>query len=231
MSQPCFEVSLKFLKMKMLEWNILIIEDKGFSKKSKSFCTMDTDSMLGTMLAMGFPKNRAQRALSATSSIENAISWLDEHRDDPDIDEPMAADEASAPGEEGSPMTKEQIDASISKLRAQALEKRKEREEQARAQEFQREKERREAAQKAKRTLDEQRTLKEKLEMEKAAEQKRQDKLYLERLRRQIKEDREERLIRSGKVPVSQSSDASAIRETAAARRVGESKNNTEKYE
>lgn len=47
-------------------------------------------SNLDVLLEMGFPQNRAEKALAATDnySFEAAIDWLMAHSDDPDIDEP-----------------------------------------------------------------------------------------------------------------------------------------------
>jgi uncharacterized UBP type Zn finger protein len=45
---------------------------------------------LELLVAMGFHRNRSERALYAVggSSIDRALDWLYEHMDDPDIDEP-----------------------------------------------------------------------------------------------------------------------------------------------
>lgn len=47
-------------------------------------------SNLDILLEMGFPQNRAEKALAATDnySFEAAVDWLMAHSDDPDIDEP-----------------------------------------------------------------------------------------------------------------------------------------------
>ncbi|XP_038075874.1 UBX domain-containing protein 1-like [Patiria miniata] len=54
---------------------------------------MPTD--VETLMEMGFPENRAQRALAATQykSVQVAMDWLFAHSDDPDIDEPFQAPE------------------------------------------------------------------------------------------------------------------------------------------
>ena len=49
------------------------------------------DAALGQLEAMGFPRNRCEKALHATgnSDAEAAMNWLFGHMEDPDIDEPL----------------------------------------------------------------------------------------------------------------------------------------------
>jgi ubiquitin carboxyl-terminal hydrolase 5/13 len=46
---------------------------------------------LSSLTEMGFPENRAIKALVLTQNIsaESAMNWLFEHGDDPDIDKPL----------------------------------------------------------------------------------------------------------------------------------------------
>ncbi|KAL5008331.1 hypothetical protein ScPMuIL_013912 [Solemya velum] len=55
---------------------------------------------LQTLLEMGFPKNRAEKALQKTgnSGAQLAMDWLFSHEDDPDIDEPYKAPEGHVLG-------------------------------------------------------------------------------------------------------------------------------------
>ncbi|EGV92751.1 UBX domain-containing protein 1 isoform X1 [Cricetulus griseus] len=46
---------------------------------------------LESLIEMGFPRGRAEKALALTGNqgIEAAMDWLMEHEDDPDVDEPL----------------------------------------------------------------------------------------------------------------------------------------------
>uniref|UniRef100_A0A4X2JXF2 UBX domain-containing protein 1 n=1 Tax=Vombatus ursinus TaxID=29139 RepID=A0A4X2JXF2_VOMUR len=48
---------------------------------------------LESLIEMGFPRGRAEKALALTGNqgIEAAMDWLMEHEDDPDVDEPPAS--------------------------------------------------------------------------------------------------------------------------------------------
>lgn len=55
--------------------------------------------LLNQLLDMGFNEARAGRALLATkgqANLEAALSWIESHEDDCDIDEPLTAEELSA---------------------------------------------------------------------------------------------------------------------------------------
>ncbi|GMH34283.1 hypothetical protein BSKO_02117 [Bryopsis sp. KO-2023] len=50
-----------------------------------------SEALLSQMIDMGFPRNRVVRALhySSADGVDQAISWLTENEDDPEIDEPL----------------------------------------------------------------------------------------------------------------------------------------------
>lgn len=55
-------------------------------------------SPLNILLEMGFPTNRAEKALAITGdgNAETAMEWLLAHTDDPDIDEPLSGKESNS---------------------------------------------------------------------------------------------------------------------------------------
>ncbi|KAM9375691.1 UBX domain-containing protein 1 isoform 1-T2 [Pholidichthys leucotaenia] len=57
---------------------------------------------LESLLEMGFDRNRAEKAVAKTGNqgIEQAMDWLMEHENDPDIDEPYVAPVGNVLGEE-----------------------------------------------------------------------------------------------------------------------------------
>jgi ubiquitin carboxyl-terminal hydrolase 5/13 len=57
---------------------------------SNSTPNVDTEA-LNQLLAMGFPEVRCMKALMKTgnSGADNAMNWLFEHMEDPDIDDPI----------------------------------------------------------------------------------------------------------------------------------------------
>uniref|UniRef100_H3BEU1 UBX domain protein 1 n=1 Tax=Latimeria chalumnae TaxID=7897 RepID=H3BEU1_LATCH len=64
---------------------------------------------LESLLEMGFPKNRAEKAiaLSGNQGIERAMDWLVEHENDPDIDEPYVPPQGNAVGSGDTPESEE----------------------------------------------------------------------------------------------------------------------------
>jgi hypothetical protein len=59
--------------------------------------------MMAQLAEMGFPPVRAEKGLWLTGnqSLDNALNWLAEHRDDDDIDVPLQVDAATAPPVKG----------------------------------------------------------------------------------------------------------------------------------
>lgn len=172
---------------------------------------------LESLLEMGFDRNRAERAVANTGNqgIEQAMDWLMEHENDPDIDEPFVPpaenvlggtsedpssempleDFVEEGGEDGlkRPMTEEERLAQVKRLEELMRVKQAERRERERAEEIEREKQRR-------RTGQELQQIRQKIQdddMKKLADQRRkekmEDKLARQRVKDKIARDREER--------------------------------------
>ncbi|CAN9515049.1 unnamed protein product [Ophioblennius macclurei] len=185
---------------------------------------------LESLLEMGFERNRAEKAVANTGNqgIEQAMDWLMEHENDPDIDEPyvppvgnvlgggaespssaelQALAEATEGVETGyietedggrRPMTEEEKREQVKRLEELMRVKQAERRERERAEEVEREKQRRRQGQE----LQQIRQKMQDDEMKKIADQRRrekmEDKLARQRVKERIARDREERAQKFG---------------------------------
>ncbi|XP_074530427.1 UBX domain-containing protein 1 [Halichoeres trimaculatus] len=191
---------------------------------------MAEQTTLESLLEMGFERNRAEKAVAKTGNqgIEQAMDWLMEHENDPDIDEPYvppvgntlggAADSQStseqptlADTAEGiemgdreieesqrKPMTEEEKKEQVKRLEELMRVKQAERRERERAEELEREKQRRKQGQE----LQQVRQKMQDDEMKKLADLRRREKLEDKMARQRVKEkiarDREERAQKFG---------------------------------
>ncbi|XP_042516144.1 UBX domain-containing protein 1-like isoform X3 [Macadamia integrifolia] len=100
-------------------------------------------NLLGKLEEMGFPKARATRGLhySGNANLEEAVNWVVEHDDDPDIDEmPMVHANTKVEASKPKPsLTPEEMKIKTQELREKA---RKKKEEEEKIMEREREKER-----------------------------------------------------------------------------------------
>lgn len=83
----------------------LLPEESSGSSGQASNAFVPNEAALETLMSMGFPKVRCEKALRATgnSDAEAATGWLFEHMEDPDIDDPIV--EEAAPGAASAPAT------------------------------------------------------------------------------------------------------------------------------
>ncbi|KAM9301832.1 UBX domain-containing protein 1 [Gastrophryne carolinensis] len=168
-------------------------------------------STLESLIEMGFPPARAEKAVAATGNqgIESAMDWLMEHEDDPDVDEPSVSEpKEEAPSEdapqamdtsaEGSSLTEEEREKQTKRMMELIAQKQLEREEREKRERIEQEIQRRKQGQELsaiKQKLQEQ-------EMQKAVDERRREKqeerLARERVREKIARDKAERARKFG---------------------------------
>ncbi|KAL2242520.1 chromatin assembly factor 1 subunit A [Sesamum indicum] len=157
--------------------------------------------LLSELEEMGFPKERATRALhfSGNVSLEAAANWIVEHENDPDIDQmPLVPASSKKPEAAKSSLTPEEIKQKQQELRERA---RKKKEEEEKRMEREREKERirvgRELLE-AKR-IEEENERKRLLALRKA--EKEEEQRAREKIRQKLEEDKAERRRKLGLPP------------------------------
>uniref|UniRef100_F6S4B7 UBX domain-containing protein 1 n=1 Tax=Equus caballus TaxID=9796 RepID=F6S4B7_HORSE len=174
---------------------------------------------LESLIEMGFPKGRAEKALALTGNqgIEAAMDWLMEHEDDPDVDEPLAAPvghilgREPTPSEQGGPegpgsaagegkptLSEEERQEQTKRMLELVAQKQREREEREEREALERERQRRRQGQElsaARQRLQED-------EMRRAAEERRREKAEelaaRQRVREKIERDKAERAKKYG---------------------------------
>ncbi|XP_052046470.1 UBX domain-containing protein 1 [Apodemus sylvaticus] len=174
---------------------------------------------LESLIEMGFPRGRAEKALALTGNqgIEAAMDWLMEHEDDPDVDEPLETPlshilgreptpseqvgpegAGSAAGESKPILTEEERQEQTKRMLELVAQKQREREEREEREALEREKQRRRQGQElsvARQKLQED-------EMRRAAEERRREKAEelaaRQRVREKIERDKAERAKKYG---------------------------------
>eukprot|EP00608_Synchroma_pusillum_P001020 CAMPEP_0198430806 /NCGR_PEP_ID=MMETSP1452-20131203/15757_1 /TAXON_ID=1181717 /ORGANISM="Synchroma pusillum, Strain CCMP3072" /LENGTH=400 /DNA_ID=CAMNT_0044151259 /DNA_START=18 /DNA_END=1218 /DNA_ORIENTATION=- len=177
------------------------------------------------MMEMGFAELRARKALVfGGNNLEGAITWITEHQDDPDIDEPMpegaAADAAAAEqqrmmdiamaaaAESGATvsaepprqLTPEEKAAKLAELKAKMAIRRAEREQGDKLSDVERERIRIESGKAMNKTAEELEAAQRKREADARKREKDEFKRERERLRAELERDKAERRARGGKL-------------------------------
>ncbi|KAM9659738.1 UBX domain-containing protein 1 isoform 1-T1 [Trichechus inunguis] len=174
---------------------------------------------LESLIEMGFPRGRAEKALALTGNqgIEAAMDWLMEHEDDPDVDEPLATPlghvlgrepissgqggpegPGSTAGEGKPSLSEEERQEQTKRMMELVAQKQREREEREEREALERERQRRRQGQElsaARQRLQED-------EMRRAAEERRREKAEelaaRQRVREKIERDKAERAKKYG---------------------------------
>lgn len=161
------------------------------------------DKLLADLVEMGFPDVRCRKAILHGKSLEGALGWLDEHQDDPDIDQPymVRREDALKEARRQIPLTEEEKAQKLTEYAEKAKRLRLEREKREKDEEIKREKERRSRGQKMDNVAEEREKIARKVEMDKMKREKEDVKKERERLRAEIARDKEIRKLNSGVMP------------------------------
>lgn len=157
------------------------------------------NEFLEQLIEMGVTDVRGRKALVHGGSVEGALTWLAEHQDDADIDQPyMVRKQDTLPKPV---LTAEEKQARVEAMKDKIKQRREERAKQERAEEIRREKERRERGQRMDETLEERQRMQRKRELEKAKREKEEEAKERARLRAEIARDKELRRKNNGVLP------------------------------
>lgn len=126
--------------------------------------------ILEQLIDMGFPDVRARKGIVHGGTLEGALTWLSEHEDDPEIDQPYLVKKSDTIPKP--PMTAEEKAKKIEDMKNKIKQRREDRSKQEKADEIRREKERRERGQKMDETLEERQRLQRKHEQERLKREK-----------------------------------------------------------
>ena len=155
------------------------------------------ETLLKELLEMGFADARSRKAIYHGKDLEGALTWLDQHQDDADIDQPYMVRKS----EIRAPLTKEELAARTAAMKLKIVELRKMKEREEKNNQLKQEKERRERGQKMGETQEERDRMMRKREAEKIKKEKEAEKKERERLRAEIARDKELRKANKGVLP------------------------------
>ncbi|ETV97643.1 hypothetical protein H310_09534 [Aphanomyces invadans] len=166
------------------------------------------EEFLGQLTEMGFPEVRARKSLLATNdqnSLEAAISWIEEHEGDADIDAPIQFIDLA---KQRKVLTTEEKEAKVAELKRRIEEKKVMRAAQSKKDEIAREIARRNMGKEMASAKEEYDAIQTRLMREKQAREKLEAKRERERLLKQIELDKAERRAHNGKLTAATSLDA-----------------------
>lgn len=157
------------------------------------------ESLLSQLLEMGFPDARSRKAIHHGTSLEGAMTWLTDHENDPEIDQPYMVRKAdTVPKRE---LTPEEKAEKLAKMTALIKQRRIEREKAEKIEEIKREKERRERGQNMEETQEKREAMMRKRENDRIKKEKEDTRKERERLRAEIERDKEIRRLNKGLMP------------------------------
>lgn len=117
-------------------------EDEGEEWDGEEMVPVPVDAtLLAQLLSMDFSDTRARKGLVHGSTLEGALSWLEENADSPDLDQPYMVKRKDAVPKK--PLTAEEKQEKLLQLKEKAAQLKREREKKEKAEEIAREKQRR----------------------------------------------------------------------------------------
>jgi uncharacterized UBP type Zn finger protein len=128
------------------------------------------EELLSQLTDMGFSDVRARKGLVHGGSMEGALTWLSEHEDDPDIDQPYMVKKSDTIPKP--PMSAEEKAKKLEEMKNRIKQRREEKAKIEKNEEIRREKERRERGQKMDETIEERQRLMRKREAERLKREK-----------------------------------------------------------
>jgi thioredoxin len=157
-------------------------------------------SMLAQLTEMGFSDTVSRKSIVHGKSLEGALTWIDEHQDDPDLEQPYLVRRSDAQPPKP-PRTAEEKAQAVAALQEKIKLRREDRAKQEKAEEIRREKERRERGQKMDETLEERQRIMRKREAERLKKEKEDAAKERARLKAEIARDKEIRKMHGGMIP------------------------------
>lgn len=171
-------------------------EEESQSSAQQSALSIDSE-LLANLQDMGFSEVRSQKALIATnsSSLEAAVTWIGDHQEDPDIDEPLKVQPTLR-----KPLTEEEKQQKLAELEAKMVARRAEREEREKKEKVERELRRRKEGKEMHKAREEYEEIQRKREAEKRKKEKEDAKRERARLKALLEQDKRERQANGGKL-------------------------------
>lgn len=174
------------------------------SMEGSSANVTEDAALVEQLLAMGFQKLHARKAIRAATAsgqvpnLENCITWLSEHQEDDDIDEPLI--EVNETNAAKAPMTAEEKAAKIAELKAKIAARRVERANEEKQHEQQSELQRREMGKQMNAAKEEYEQIQRKREIERRKKEKLDTQREREKILKELAKDKAERRARGGKL-------------------------------
>lgn len=157
---------------------------------------------LASLIAMGFSSVRSRSALYyGKDNMDAAIEWLSDHEYDPNADQELLVKRCDANKKNQPPLTPQEIQEKVKLLQEKAKNLRLAREAKEKEESFKREIDRRERAHKMDAIMEERQKMARQHEIDKMKKEKEDQRRERERLREEIKRDKEIRKLNSGVLP------------------------------